>query len=89
MTFFASLSTNIRWVVTILLMVSIVEKELSSIIQTFDYRRSYLFSIITNKKTDCDENGNDITITTRLVGVMDCSNKKDWLAMICTNIELS
>ncbi len=51
-------------------------------------RSKYLLSVIVTV-TAKDENGNDITIPARIVCVRNRSNRKDWLAIICTNTELS
>ena len=51
-------------------------------------RSRYLLSVIVTV-TSKDENGNERTIPARIVCVRNRSNRKDWLAIICTNTELS
>ena len=51
-------------------------------------RSKYLLSVMVTV-TAKDENEKDVSIPARIVCVRNRSNKKDWLAMICTNKELS
>ena len=51
-------------------------------------RSKYLISVMVTV-TAKDEKGNEVVIPAKIVCVRNRSNKKDWLAMICTNTELS
>lgn len=51
-------------------------------------RSKYLLSVMVTV-TAKDENEKDVSIPARIVCVRNRSNKKDWLAMICTNKDLS
>ena len=51
-------------------------------------RSRYLLSVMVTV-TAKDENGNEVTVPAKIVCVRNRSNRKDWLALICTNTELS
>lgn len=51
-------------------------------------RSRYLLSVVVTVTTK-DENNNEVAIPAKIVCVRNRSNRKDWLAILCTNTELS